>query len=352
MRILEKHLTQTVTMGALMTLLVLSALASFFAVIDELSDIGGNYGIAQVLSYVAFTVPRTAYEVFPTAVLIGGLLSLGTLANHSELVVMRSAGLSVSRIGWSVIKAGFILMLIAIFLGEGVAPPAEQFAANRRAIAQKKPFSLSGRGFWARDGNSYIGIKKILPDSHLEGVTVYTFGGQHQLSSILTAKSGLYKDNHWILYGVRETSIHEKRMDIHEYASKHWDSLLSPDVLEAISVQAENLSIVALYNYVKHLKQNKQDAAKYELAFWVKLVKPFSSVIMLLVALPFVFGSQRSTTVGQRLLIGVLVGLGFHLMNQALNHIGVGYGLNPIVSAFLPTLLFGGAGIWALKRVF
>lgn len=352
MRILDKHLSQAVTAGALLTLVILSALASFFAVIDELGDIGGNYGIAQVLAYVALTIPRTAYEIFPTAVLLGGLLSLGTLANHSELVVMRSVGLSVSRITWAVLKAGLMLMLIAIFLGEVIAPPAEQFAANRRAAAQAKPFSFSGSGFWARDGKSYIGIRKVLPDSHLEGVTVYTFGEQHKLVSILTARSAVYAQNHWMLNGVREAVLQEKEMIIRNYETHKWDSLLSPDVLEAISVKAENLSISALYNYVAHLKQNKLDAAKYELAFWVKLIKPFSSIIMLLVAMPFVFGSQRSTTVGQRLLIGVLVGIGFHLMNQALNHIGIGYGLNPIVSAVLPSLLFAVAGIYALRRVF
>lgn len=352
MKILDRHISRAVTGGSLLTLLVLSALAAFFAVIDQLGDLGGNYGIAQAIEYVLLILPRRAYELFPTAVLLGALLSLGALATHSELIVMRAAGLSVYRITWSVLKAGLILMAIAIFLGEVVAPPAEQLAQNRRAVAQAKSFAISSSGFWARDGKSFIGIKRVLPGSKLEGINVYTFNEQHKLASILTAKSAVYEQDKWILTGVRKTRIEEKSIKVDDQKTMEWKSLLSPDVLEALAVKAVNLSIVSLYFYVDHLKKNKLDASKYELAFWSKLIKPFSTIIMLLVAMPFVFGSLRSSGVGQKLLIGVLIGLGFHLMNQALNHVGVGYGLNPVLSAVLPSILFGAAGLVALKKIF
>ena len=119
-----------------------------------------------------------------------------------------------------------------------------------------------------------------------------------------------------------------------------------------LPVEPENLSAASLYRYVDYLQENNLDARRYELAFWVKLVTPFSALVMLLVALPFVFGPLRTTGAGQRILVGVLVGMGFFLLNQGLNQMGLVYGFNPVLSAILPSLLFTIVGIIGLKRVF
>ena len=72
---------------------------------------------------------------------------------------------------------------------------------------------------------------------------------------------------------------------------------------------------------------------------------------MLILAMPFLFGSNRGGGAGQRVFIGIIVGIVFHLANRSVNELGIVYGFSPIVSAFMPSLIFFGVGVLALRRV-
>jgi len=353
MKIIDRYLGRTVIISSLMTLLILMLISGFFAFIDEIGDIHGDYTAIKALEYVLSALPSLGYELFPTAILLGALLSMGAMASHSELIVLRAAGISLVRITGSVLKAGLLLMLIGILLGEVIAPVAEQHGQKIRTAAQTSSTAIHSRnGIWTKQKKDFVQIGKVFPDMRLVDVTIYTFGEHSHLARMIRAKEASYQGDTWDLKDVtitvfEETSFRQKRL-----AQMTWRGLVEPSMFDALTVEAPFLSIISLYKYIKHLKQSKQDAAQYELAFWMKIFKPFSALIMLLIAMPFLFGSLRSSSMGQRLLVGVLLGLGFHMFNQALNHIGVGYGLNPIMSAALPSLVFATGGIIALRKIF
>ena len=100
MGLLTGYLMRTIIASTLMVLMVLLSLGALFEFIPQLEDVQGSYGIQQALTYTVLRLPQLSFEMLPIAVLIGALLGLGGLANNSELVVMRTAGLSVaSRTG-------------------------------------------------------------------------------------------------------------------------------------------------------------------------------------------------------------------------------------------------------------
>lgn len=353
MKIVDRYIAATVIGSSLMTLLVLTSLAGFFSFLGQLEDLGGNFGLWQAVHYVLFSLPRRAYEVFPTSVLLGSLLGLGALASHSELVVMRAAGISIRRITWAALKSGMLLMLAAIFLGEIIGPPAEQYAQTMRAAAQSKSITLQGDyGFWARDGSRFVHIRKVLPGTRLEEISIYEYNDQRELQAVTRAASARYEQDRWLLTNIQQSRISTQGVHTTQIDNTWWESLLKPEVLDVLPVQPENLSAAALYQYVEYLQSNNLDSRRYELAFWVKLVTPFSALVMLLVAMPFVFGPLRSTGAGQRILVGVLMGMGFFLLNQGLNQMGLVYGFNPALSATLPSVLFAILGFVGLKKVF
>jgi lipopolysaccharide export system permease protein len=352
MKIIDRYLARTVLTGSFLAFLVLLALAAFFAFIDQLGDLRGGYTVLKAMEYVFFVLPTKSYELFHTAILLGSLMSLGAMANNSELIILRTAGISIAQIAFSVIKAGVILMLFGIFLGEVVAPPAEQHAQKLKTAAITGSDTIqSGNGIWSKNRQEFVHVGQVYPDAVLTGVEIYSFNEKHQLISTLKVERATFKDPVWQLEKVTETIFQERNFKQNYYPSMERDKLVQPEMLDTLSVKEQELSLLALYRYIRHLSENQLDSSKYELAFWMKVIKPFSVIIMLLIALPFVFGSLRSSSVGQRLLIGVLLGLGFHMFNQALNYIGVGYGLNAIVSAALPTLLFAIAAIWSIRRI-
>lgn len=353
MRIIDGYLGRSVAAGTVLALLVLLALDVFFAVIQESADVGKNgYEWIHAITYIALTLPRRLYEMFPNAVLLGSLLSLGALASNSELVAIRAAGVPIASIVRSVLKAGFTLMLVAVVLGEVVAPVAEQQAQQVRAGAVSDRIALKGaQGLWARDGERFLRIDTVLPNLQLLGVRVFEFDDSLRLRESVQARAAVYEEGHWVLRDVRRSRIGPDGVTTTVEPREVWTRLIAPELFRVISVKPEQMSAWTLAKYVDYLRENSLDAKRYELAFWVRFTIPLSSLVMLLLAIPFVFGSLRSGSAGQRLFVGLLVGVGFYIFNRTMNHLGLVYGLSPFLSATLPLFVFLGFSLAALRRI-
>jgi lipopolysaccharide export system permease protein len=66
--------------------------------------------------------------------------------------------------------------------------------------------------------------------------------------------------------------------------------------------------------------------------------------------MPFVFGALRSGGLGQRLVTGMLLGIGFYFVNRTAGSLGEVYGLNPAMTALLPSVLLLGVTVVVLRR--
>lgn len=353
MKILDRYIGRAVVLGTLLALFILLAVDVFFGFINEVQDIGtGQYNIRDVFVYIGLTLPRRLYEIFPMAALLGSLLSLGVLASNSELVSMRAAGVSILRISRSVLQAGLIMLVAVAVIGEWVAPWMEQIAQQQRMYAQSETISFRSQyGFWARDGKQFINIKQILPDGRLGDIEVYELADNGRLKSAMRAKWAEYDPQGWRLEDVERGELENRQLRVTRADSLVWPSLLSPELLKVVSIDADDLSARDLYRYARYMRDNGLDPGRFDLALWRRVVAPVAGMVMLFLAIPFVFGPLRSVGTGQRLLWGVLTGVGFYLLNQTMSHFGQVYGLPALLSALLPPLLFFAGGLWVLRQV-
>lgn len=353
MRLLDVYIGKAVIGGAFLVMCVLLSLFAFIEFIGELDAIGrADYGVWEACRYVLLSVPRLTYELMPMAALIGSLIGLGMLAGNNELVIMRASGISLARISWAAIKAGLLLVAFAIWIGEWVVADAEQSATTLRSSALAGNGSLrTGDGFWTRDGRDFINVRTVLPDGGLLGVRIYEFDAAHALERVSSAKSASYTEGEWRLKQVSRSVIGPDGVSTEHLPELTWRSQLKPDLLDIIAIKPNSLSVSGLYRYIRYLRANGLSAGRYELEFWTKIALPFATCVMVFAALPFVFGPLRSVGVGQRMLIGVLVGIGFYLFNQTVSYVGLVYEFNPVVSAALPTALLLAGAIYMMRRI-
>ena len=352
MRTIDRYIASNVIASTMTVLVALLAIFTFFALIDELEEVGrGSYGIVQAFVYVFMSAPSLAYELFPMAALIGSLLGLGSMMRNGEITVIRCSGVSKLQIVMSVMKAGALFVVIAVLVGELIAPPAEAYARQYRSMAINDRIALKTQnGFWARDANSYINIREILPGDQIKDIYIYEFDGQNELRTSTHAKQARYVEGQWILEGISQTIISNTGIEKSVVDRAAWDSLLRPDLIAMVAIQPDSLSVWTLMKYIRFLNNNGQTAERYEHALWVKVTYPFASAVMVFLAIPMVLRADRSTTIGQRVLIGGLIGLGFHLINQAAGHLGIVYDIAPALSAGGPALLMSMIGIVLLAR--
>ncbi len=354
MTILQRYIAQAILTSTGLVLLVLLGLYTFMDFITELEEVGkGEYQLADVLAYLALSMPKRIYELLPIAALLGSVLGLGNLASQSELVVMRAAGISIQGINKAVMIVAVGLMLLALFIGEVIRPPAEQAARELQSMAQTGTVgSRSDNGFWTRDGTHFNHIDRILPDGRFAGISIYEFDDENRLRVVTQAKEARYDDTGWTLSDVIQSNLDKDGVSVKAVEYAQWRSQLNPGMLNVVIVPPEFLPVWSLVEYISYLKTNHQSVGQYQMAFWMKVMMPFSSAVMVFLAVPFVFGPLRSTPIGARILVGTLVGIGFHLFNQSFQHIGLVFGVLPWLAASLPTLVFAGIGYFWMKRIY
>jgi lipopolysaccharide export system permease protein len=353
MTILDRYLATHVIWGTLLALCVLLALFTFVALADELGDVGkGEYTVVRAFEYMLLALPQRAFLLFPFAALVGTLVGLGTLSSSSELTVMRASGLSATRISVTVLTAGLGLAIVSMLVGEFIAPLSERLAHERRSVAISSRIDVNTNyGFWVRDGSSFVNIRRALPGNKVEGVYIYEFDADKQLRVATYARQAHYEDGRWILQGIRQSDIRENRVSSREIEQAAWAAMFKPDLVDVVAVKLESLSAIGLYRYMDYLRENGLSTARFELAFWTKIVYPIATVVMIFFALPLVLGILRSAGVGQRILVGSMVGMVFHIINQISGDIGLVYGLSPFFSALLPTLVFFAIGMTMMRKL-
>ncbi|MBL1276560.1 MAG: LPS export ABC transporter permease LptG [Ectothiorhodospiraceae bacterium] len=354
MHILDRYIGRAVGFSTLLVMGVLLTLFAFFAFMDEAGQIGkGNYGTWQAFQYVLLTVPGLAYQLFPICALLGTTIGLGILASNSELIVMRAAGVSLSRIILSVMKVGLFFVILTLVVGEAIAPAAERYAQTLRSVAMSDKLTLRGReGLWARDGNSFVNVRDILPGQRLGEIFIYERDESHRLIKLIQADSAVFRSGHWVLQGVVSSDIGDGVVTSSRMKEAPWETNLSPDLLSVVTVKPNTLSIVGLYQYVQYLKDNGLDADVYQQALWNKLVAPIVTAVMVFLSIPFVFGPLRSVGIGHRILVGSLAGVGFYIVNQMFAYMGLVFGINPTLSALAPAALAFIIGYLMLRRVY
>jgi lipopolysaccharide export system permease protein len=354
MTILERYIAKTILSGTGLVLVVLLGLYTFMDFVAELDDLGkGQYQVMEILLYLSLSMPKRIYELLPIAALLGSMIGLGNLATQSELVVMRAAGLSVEKISKAVLIVAGLLMVIALFVGEVIRPPAEQSAREIQSMAQTGTVgSRSEHGFWTRDGYHFNHIGQILPDGGFSDISIYEFDTSSRLRVLTKAAAAKFEDGEWILSDVVQSTVNPEGIKINAVSYARWTSKLNPGMVNVVVVPPEFLAIWGLLEYIDYLETNRQATSQYELAFWMKVIMPISSAVMVFLAVPFIFGPLRSAPIGGRIVTGTLIGIGFYLFNQSFQHIGLVFGMLPFLAAAFPTIVFAGIGYYLMKRVY
>lgn len=349
---LDRYIATQVFLAILAVLGIILGLSLLFAFIDELGDLNkGDYDLGQVLWYILLTAPRRAYEMLPMAALIGCLIGLGTLASSSELTIMRAAGVSTGRIVWAVMKPMLVLMLAGILIGEYVAPLTERQAQADRALAQGGGKAQTAkRGLWHRQGQEYVHINAVQPNGVLLGVTRYRFDDERRLELASFARRAEFAGDHWVLYRVENTYLHEDRSEVVKRSKERWDVELNPDLLSTVVMEPESLSVTGLWQYIQYLADQELNNARYWLAFWTKVLQPLVTAALVLMAISFIFGPLRSVTLGQRVFTGVLVGFVFRIAQDLLGPSSLVFGFSPLLAVLVPAGICALAGIWLLRR--
>lgn len=354
MSLLARYLAREILGSTLLALSMLMLLFAFLDLIAEIPDIKPpTYTVSRMMVYVLLRVPGHLLELLPVATIVGALFALARLAVASEFTVMRAYGLSAGRLVGYVALLGCLIGALIFLLGEYVSPHSE------RAAQQLKVRSTTGvvaqqfrTGLWAKDGGNFINIQDMQSDATLRRIRIYQFDDRFRLTLIRDAEQAVWQpDGSWRLERVVQTHLDEAGTRVERLSHMAWRTDVNPDLLAVLMIPPEQMSLRTLDAYIDHLAENRQKTSRYETAYWNKIAFPLAAPVMLLIALPFAYHPPRAGNVSGRVLAGILIGLGFHLMNRLSGHVGVLNDWPPALPAFATLGLFTLGALIALWRV-
>lgn len=351
-KLLDRYIAKIILASIALVTFMLVGLQIFILFVNQLNDLGKeHYGFLQAAFFVLLQMPYQVYLFFPMASLLGSLVGLGILANHSELVVMRASGMSIGQITLVVLKAALLVVLVVTLAGETLVPKLAKYANSEKFQALHSEQMLrTAQGTWFRYQNNFIHVEKILSNDVLKKVDQFTFDESHRLQLARSIQEITYEQGAWQAHQISESIIGAKETKVNVYDKMAWEIPLNPKVLIGSTQSPDEMTLRELRQYFRAQKKNHQTAANYQMTYWERLLQPLTIIVMMVLAIPFIFGPLRTSTMGSKLLAGISVGFSFYILNRCFKPISQLLEWPPEVAAFTPPILFALLGLYLMRR--
>lgn len=380
LKVLSRYVKLNALFAIVGAVVGLWALQLVFSYLSELDSLDDSYTMGQAIQYILYRSPYFLEQFIPTGALLGAVVGLGLLANKSELVVMRAAGVSVYRIvGW-VLQPALIFVLLALAINQFVLPTSNQLA---KEINDEDSRSLvtSVRGYWTMqprfesledgstkpDGSDILYIDYADVQGNIGEVKRWHLDNDGNLQTAIHAKDGQYIGREplnttdsepseqyryeWQLNDMTKLTINQGFDSSQDIAPSDTLSLpFAPDSVYLLTRKAEDLSLTQLYEHRQFMRQQGTRSLSHELAFWQKLLSPLSILSLVIVACSFVFGSLRTHSLGLRIVVALLFGLLFSYVQDLVGFVSLATGFSPVLMVILPIIASAMLGGYLLKR--
>lgn len=338
------------------------ALFLFFDVVDELQNLANlavqGYKLHHALLFVAFKIPSHIYELLPISVLIGCIFVMARLAQSSEFTILRTGGLAPLKALSTLLQLGLIFVFMTFLIGDYVAPWADRQGVLIKARFQGN-LTVGRTGAWLKerqeDRHFAVNVRSFDGISQMKNIRIHEFNEAGQLLAITSAPQADIGEGEWLLHQADEKSIqsHDADKTTQYRALQHdhmaWPTKISADMVAAAVLSPDRMRTWELFNYMRHLSSNNQNAQRYEIEFWRKVIYPLSCLVMLVMALPFAYLHFRSGQIAGHVFGGVLAGISFALLNNLFSYAGNLQNWQPWLTAAAPSLIYSAIsllGFW------
>ena len=353
MTVVENYLMRQIGLGLLIAAALLLPLFSFFDLIDQMEHIGeGRFRMQDAFYIVVLLAPRRLIQLLPFIALIGNVIALGRLALNSEIIAMRAAGLSPARISLASFKVGLCLLLLLGALEQYGAPYMQKKAISHRLEALNQSGELGeDLGIWTRDQNRIMRLGEAIQATRVQDVEIFSLDEQGLLDEYIYAQDAeIISNDLWRLHDVAIKEFGDARIQNRSLERMVWRPFLSVEQMETLTRPPESLSPQELYHYIAYLKNAGQQYDEISLAFWRKFGAGLIMLAMLLISVPFVFGSIR-TGIGSRLALAGITGICVYLLDQIFSNAGLLLNLHHALVALTPGIALMFIGMLWLQRV-
>jgi len=345
MKITDRYIAKTLLSYTLVVLLVWLSIYSFFNFLTEINVVGQeSYTILSAIKYIILKMPEVTYSQASPVILLGCILGMGHLATTNQLLIFRVSGASILKITGTTLKNALIFVIAIIAIGEVIAPMSSNFAELGRTNALGNiSVTTSQEGFWIRDGDNFINVKKNIDGKLFSGITVIEVNSSNMIERVIKSENAVFDGKSLDMSGSKIFSINDSsvfdNISLKEHNSYNKTVSFDQDLIDSLKKEPKDLTTWTIIKQIQFLSDNKLRSGVYEVELYKRLIKPLTLVAMILLAMVFIFGSTRDITLGRKIFLGVTLALSFEMLSRIASAMALSFNFNPLMSAIIPSTL-------------
>lgn len=350
-----KELIPSFFFGIVSFTIILVAGSLLFKIAELVIEQGISFGV--VVRLFIYSLPQLMAYTIPMSCLLATLLGFGKMSANSEIVALKSAGLSFHRIVRPVIIMSIIVSLFALLLNETIVPLCEHARTNIMSyeVLKQSPVAFKEKIFIKNEQGGrlerVIYIDKMkLSNGDMKGILVQEFD-EGRLARITSAEAGRWVNGSWwILNGhVYEMTKNGDVKQLYRFDKEALALNMTPKDVSKVSIKPKDMSMPELISVIKLYEKTGRDASALWMIFHVRLSVPWACVVLALVGAALGSRPQRSSSsVG--LGVSVLIVFVYYVILSFAQSFGEARMLPPLLAAWLANIIFFAIGLYLCRN--
>ena len=340
----------------LLSLIMLFLVFTFFELIGDM--IRNKTPLVTVGDYLLNLIPFILSQVTPLCSLVAVLVTFGALNRSSEVIAMKSSGISVYRIVAPVLVLAAVLAAALFAFDEFYLPDANRRQEAIRSVIKGKPaqtFLRPDRKWISGQSSPGGDPTRFDPDKNVfANLTVFEFNpATFSLTRRTIASSARWDErvNRWVLEnGWQRTFTGETTATFQPFTLSTFPEIReAPSYFKKEDLQSQEMSYTQLSRYIEDLRQSGFDTKRLSVQLDHKLAYPLITLIMAVIAVPFSLSmGKRGGLAGIATAIGLAIA--YWVVDGTFSAMGNVNTLPALLAAWSPDLLFAMAGSYLLLR--
>ena len=311
----------------------------------EVNSATNSYGYGNIFFYTLLKSGHAFSLILPIIGLFAFLLTVGQLSANSELIALQACGLSHTRMMLLILMSTLATFGTLLIFTELATPWGHNKAETLKANALNQSL-IGGKKLWLKNNLHFLYIERLHSPDSMSGVRYYEIDALQKPIKVTSAKTAVrLTQNTWRLNDVDILSFsfdREEDLTLNKVSSSSVDikNLLEEQRIRFIHLLPEQLFIWELYDQINAFTKNGLSNTHYELNFWSRTLSFLSIVGFVLILLPLFLGSPRHKGTGDRILLGLIIGIPYFIILQLSQYFGIALQWSGFWTAIiLPTIL-------------
>ena len=331
--------------GLMAFTIIMVAGGLLFRIADLIIKNGVSLGI--VVRLFLYYLPKMAAAAIPMSCLLAALLGFNKLSANSELVALKSSGISFTRIIKPVIIMAFFVSIGAFFVNETLVPVSERAAANVMAyeVFKQSPPVFKEKVFLKEETGG--ALKRVIyvnrldiKDGKMSDVIVQEFE-KGQLSRLVSAEKGEWIDGSWWL---EEGKVFEITKDndvslLFTFDKQALQLNLNPEEAARTARTPDEMTLNELFREINMMKQKGMDVSKIVMILNLRFSVPWACLVLAIVGAAVGSRPQRSSS-GMGLGLSVIIVFVYYVILSFTQSLGDAGYLHPVFAAWIANIVF------------